>query len=66
MLYQVLPPGGGVYSPVEGAIWSESDGWLVPVEPCVHGNYARHIVGYGERMNTFAMCDGVGEGDSDE
>jgi len=36
-------------------------GTLVPVTPCEHGNYARHIVGYGERMNTFAMCDGVGE-----
>ena len=38
----------------------KNEGYVVRV-PCVHGNYARHIVGYGERMNTFAMCDGVGE-----
>ncbi len=29
------------YSPADGAIWS-ADGWLVPVEPCEHGNYDRH------------------------
>jgi len=47
------------------AAWLIETQVLVEVVPCVHGNYARHIVGYGERMNTFAMCDGVGEGDSD-
>jgi hypothetical protein len=34
---------------------------VVPVEPCVHGNYARHID--PESLTVFKWCDGnpVGE-----
>ena len=33
-------------------------GW-VPVEPCVHGNYARHLLTILENFERV-YCDGVG------
>ena len=41
------------------------DGWLVPAEPCVHGNYARHLV--RQRLKGAALgewCDGQPKGDT--
>ena len=42
--------------------------WVVPVEPCVHGNYARHIIDNDECIYDRAheWCDGkpeVSDGD---
>jgi len=38
------------------------DGWVVPAEPCVHGNYARHLQPYTYRFGSqgYEWCDGAG------
>ena len=38
---------------------------LVSVVPCVHGNYARHLLTVLENFERV-YCDGVGKGDNDE
>jgi len=38
-------------------------GWVVPVEPCVHGNYTEHIIWvseYGDDLN-IVRCPGTPE-----
>ena len=45
----------------------ERKGWLVPVEPCEHGNYDRHptaLVLDGNGTEMMKWCPGAGIGDN--
>lgn len=42
--------------------------WVVPVDPCEHGNYDRHLVTYYDRPEGLegVWCEGAGLGGDNE
>ena len=42
--------------------WLSKHGVLVPVEPCEHGNYARHIINMRDSLIGYQWCVGAALG----